>query len=201
MTQYTLYPRPMDVRRVLMWANEGDDLFFGYLRRDSMEAISACIQRLGLPPQYETLRRASLGSVGRPGRAPSQELLRGLLNNLRVHGYIYPAGPVPDGRSRPLYAPVPLTYHQTRILRLYAQGMVTEEIAAELACDTGTVRKVMSVARRNHRMVTTMQLVTHAYWANWFPGHREDAWLRDQPHPLGQGWISKDQPRLQAVAG
>lgn len=194
MRQSTLYPRPMDVKQIVRWSNEGDEMFRDrFPRMAAMEALSSTIRRLDLPDVYEDMRRASLGTNRREGSVPSQELLRGLLNNLRIHGYIHPTGPVPDGRTRPPYDLVPLTFHQLRLVRMHASGMNSHEVADELGVDVDSVRKALRVARKEHKMTTTLQLAVHAYWSNWLPGKREENWLREQPHPIGTGWIYRTE--------
>lgn len=189
----------MDIRAFLRWVNEGDAVWEDavYRRRVLLPALREMIVRLELAPEYDRMRREAMAKTGqghgdRYGQAPRESLLVGILSNLRVHGYVYPVGPVPDGRSRPMFERTPLTGRQLHMVRMYAWGATTLEISKELHLYTAGVRERMVEARRETGTSTVTQLVACCYRNDWFPGHAEYQALLRGRH-LGRGYTIIDQ--------
>lgn len=183
-----LYPSPVQVTQFCVWRAAGGAAFFHpegdkearrRLRIDRMTAVRELIRRLDLPPAYEQMRVRALGRS--PGNVqgtdflsgPSGELEAELYRVLRLHGYVYRTGPVPDGRPYAPLAATPLTGRQLHVLRLISYGHTTNDIAGQLGMEAHSVRALLGHAREEQACQTTAQLVGCAYRNGWLPDHGE----------------------------
>lgn len=198
------YPRRVSIEAFLRWANEGGQVWSDQTYRRSVlhPSVRDLIVRLEMPGRFEEMRLEAAGQTHGRGRGlryggpPRDELLNGILDNLRAHGYVFPLGPIPADRSRPLYGLTPLTGRQLHIIRMYSWGMLTADIAGELGMETSNVRERMARARTETGTRTTGQLLCCCYRNNWLPGHLEYRTLLSTGI-LGRGYTITDMARTR----
>lgn len=205
-----LYPTPDQVQLAVRWSNRGTRAIDpdngtargsikNKARSNNLVRLRDLIFRLDLPFQYETMRAEVLH---RPVAGVDERLLRQIVSSLRVHGYIYEAGPIRDGRTRPVYAAVPLTGYQLHILRLYCAGQTTKEIAQFFGVDVARINAAMRRAKEEQNITShgLTQLTAHAFQTGWLPTYAEyGALMRSDTPPAGKpyrtvaGWVSRGE--------
>lgn len=151
------YPRPFDTREVLLWDRHGWGI--NQRRKSFQKGVQATIERLGLPDEYEEMRRSAL--YGRRPE-PDERLLPALMGNLRMGGYIVRGN---NGQ----WETVPLTSRQLHCLRLLAEGHDYSHIGAELGIARKTVGDIVLTATREIGARHPSHLVAVAYQWSWLP--------------------------------
>lgn len=200
-TQHVLFPRQMDVRVFLRWQNEGEAMFSRKVpypeRKETITSLTNLIHRLGLPEQYELMRREILGKGSthgmgaRYGQAPRFELRDELYRVTRLAGYIYP-----DERTGG-FGLVPVTPRQITIINRLAWGRTSDEVAEELHVGRCSVHARLADARAELGCDSTVQLAACVYRHRWLPDRLEhQALLRAAPrdHPTSPGYRLENSP-------
>lgn len=219
MTTTILYPTPDQVQLVVRWSNQGpqaldpdngtpDRIVRGRdknkARVGNLARMRDLIFRLDLPFQYETMRAEILY---RPVAGVDVRLLRQLVGSLRLHGYVYETGRMRLDCTAPLYAVTPLTGHQLHIVRMYASGMSTREIAHFFDVDTNRVSAAVRRAKSSLGIDCEGRdrLIAGVFQHGWLPTYREhQALLESELPPVGKpyrtvaGWDSLQAERPSA---
>lgn len=151
------YPRPRDTEAVLEWDRDGWDM--NRNRKEFLRSVASTIARLGLPEEYDDMRRRA--TYGRQPE-PDARLLSVLLGNLRLHGYIVRGS---DG----VWDQVPLTARQLHCVRLMAQGHTYGRIGSELGISVKTAGDIVRTATREIGAQHPHHLVAVAYQWSWLP--------------------------------
>jgi len=180
------YPRALDVSFITRWDDLGWRTVNDENHRYLIEALSQCIQRLGLPDRVDRMRRDSLaqrGPGGRPGREPDPALRGILIGNLRLNGYIY--------RHGEAWRNSPLTARQLHCMRVIAAGGTTVGLSLELGVAKSTVRQTVEKAMKETGCHTTAELVAAMYRYSWLPNEREANNLRKNLGPyVSLGYVT-----------
>ena len=155
------YPRPRDTQAVLDWDRYGWD-FRGH-HKEFHRSLKSTIARIGLPDQYEEMRRVTV--YGRRAE-PSELLLPALIGILRLHGYI-------TRGSSGEWEQVPLTARQLHCVRLLAEGHLYDQIGSQLGISQKTVGDIVRTAVREIGARRPSHLVAVAYQWSWLPNLAE----------------------------
>lgn len=180
------------MKAALDWSNLGDQVFQigGPERKDVLMGLRMLISRLGMAPRFESLRQECLGSGGpaggqrgeRFGRPPKAILLYALMDNLRLNGYVCPAGT--------LWRETPLTQRQLHIIRLIAQGSTLKAVGREFGITAHTTTQILGYAMHQLGCKSQVHLVSTVFYRGWLPGVEEQSEILSRLGPdLSQGYI------------
>ena len=198
MNPYT-YPRPMDLEVFVRWYNGGDSLFLGAERKQTLQSMKDLVERMGLPPEYESMRLEVVGASResvkgiRFGYGPSKQFRREVADAMRLCGYVYYVAP-----GAPLMSRVPLMPHQIHLLRLLTRGHSTRECGELLQRTPDSIRDSLVTLRRGVGAATTGHAIALAYQRRWLPVHEEERQLSHRGAPMVPGCVARSP--LQAAA-
>lgn len=198
MNPYT-YPRPMDIEVFIRWYNGGDSLFLGAERKQTLQSMKDLVERMGLPPEYESMRLEVVGASResvkgiRFGYGPSKQFRREVADAMRLCGYVYYVAP-----GAPLMSRVPLMPHQIHFLRLLTRGHSTREIAEIFLTGRENIRWRQTGLRRSVGAATTGHAIALAYQRRWLPVHEEERQLSHRGAPMVPGCVARSPQRAAA---